>query len=399
MEALRSRPPGTRTLVFTEYRDTALHLMRELRTRFRVIGVVGQEGWASGARIARREALDVFTPGTATDPLLEADTLVATDVASEGLNLQAASEVLNYDLPWNPVRVMQRAGRVDRLGSPHARVTIGHLVPGGGRRLLTTVLLRLRAKLDGMQRTISTEPDPLAALWWLDADTGVDLATEEEAERRVAAFESAERWRDHLGAEPSTPVVGAVLAADGGDPATGVLLRIVWDSGTRIPLAFVTGPGGRLTEDPLALGLLAERALQARPVPVDAARFVGPIATVLSAARARALEVGTARHVEPALTPERRAALRLLQRFVHTAARDRTPAQAVEHAAALLARPLTAGRERAVAAALRGGDAAVVVQRLVDALMGVGEPDDLGAHAPRLELVAALAVLTVCPSR
>ena len=48
---------------------------------------------------------------------------------SEGQNLQDAQFLVNYDLPWNPVRMIQRAGRIDRLFSPHDKVYIYNLMP------------------------------------------------------------------------------------------------------------------------------------------------------------------------------------------------------------------------------------------------------------------------------
>ncbi len=57
------------------------------------------------------------------------DILITTDVLSEGVNLQQAGRVINYDLPWNQMRLVQRHGRIDRIGSPHKRVDIGCFFP------------------------------------------------------------------------------------------------------------------------------------------------------------------------------------------------------------------------------------------------------------------------------
>src|SRR5207245_3661432 len=78
------------------------------------------------------------------------DVLIATDLLSEGLNLQDATRVVHYDLPWTPARLAQRVGRVDRLGSPHAWVeTVTFLPPAGLERALA-LERRLATKL-GMQ--------------------------------------------------------------------------------------------------------------------------------------------------------------------------------------------------------------------------------------------------------
>jgi len=60
---------------------------------------------------------------------MEIDTLIATDVLSEGLNLQDCNKVINYDLHWNPVRLIQRFGCIDRIGSEHERVYAYNFLP------------------------------------------------------------------------------------------------------------------------------------------------------------------------------------------------------------------------------------------------------------------------------
>ena len=57
------------------------------------------------------------------------DLLVSTDVLSEGQNLQQCGRVVNYDLPWNPMRIAQRNGRIDRIGSPHETIEIACFFP------------------------------------------------------------------------------------------------------------------------------------------------------------------------------------------------------------------------------------------------------------------------------
>jgi superfamily II DNA/RNA helicase len=57
----------------------------------------------------------------------EIDVLVCTDAAAEGLNLQSADLLINFDLPWNPMKVEQRIGRIDRIGQRHATIYVGNL--------------------------------------------------------------------------------------------------------------------------------------------------------------------------------------------------------------------------------------------------------------------------------
>ena len=106
-------------LLFTEFADTARYLEQEL-TRAGIAGVHRIDGGSSQKQrsgVIRRFAPyynDASSAILAAEGLEEIRVLVSTDVLSEGLNLQDALRLINYDLHWNPVRLMQRIGRVDR---------------------------------------------------------------------------------------------------------------------------------------------------------------------------------------------------------------------------------------------------------------------------------------------
>jgi hypothetical protein len=114
-----------KTIVFTGARATARYLARRLKG-LRLATILGDHALMGSARIARREVLRAFAPRAQHAPpppaALETDVLVATDLLSEGVNLQDASRIVHYDLPWSPARLAQRVGRIDRLGSPHRTV-------------------------------------------------------------------------------------------------------------------------------------------------------------------------------------------------------------------------------------------------------------------------------------
>jgi superfamily II DNA or RNA helicase len=96
-------------VIFTEHRDTLEYLVRRLRSlRGRHDAVVAIHGGMH--REARKQAEEGFK----NDPTVEI--LVATDAAGEGINLQRAHLMANYDLPWNPNRIEQRFGRIHRIG-------------------------------------------------------------------------------------------------------------------------------------------------------------------------------------------------------------------------------------------------------------------------------------------
>lgn len=117
-----------KVLIFTEFMDTARYLKAELIKA----GVKGVEEIDSAVKGNRTDLLTRFAPyynGSSPSQLKakghqETRVLIATDVLSEGLNLQDATFVINYDLHWNPVRLMQRIGRVDRRLNPETEAQI-----------------------------------------------------------------------------------------------------------------------------------------------------------------------------------------------------------------------------------------------------------------------------------
>ena len=121
-----------KTIVFTNSRETARYLSGRLSRR-RAAAVFGAGGLVGGARARRIEVLRAFAPtaqgARRPPPWLETELLIATDLLSEGLNLQDAARVIHYDLPWTPARLAQRVGRIDRLGSHHVRIATVTFVP------------------------------------------------------------------------------------------------------------------------------------------------------------------------------------------------------------------------------------------------------------------------------
>lgn len=140
----RVREPA---IVFTEYRDTALELADRIGPSAPCTVLHGGLDEA-----ARAGALRQFARGRAR-------VLVATDAAGEGLNLQARCRlVINLELPWNPMRLEQRIGRVDRIGQSR-RVHAVHLVARD--TLESRVLARLVRRLERVRLVLGGIDDPL----------------------------------------------------------------------------------------------------------------------------------------------------------------------------------------------------------------------------------------------
>ena len=87
----------------------------------------------------------------------EIEILLSTDVLSEGENLQDANTVINYDLPWNPVRLVQRIGRIDRLKSPHDFIYLYNFFPEDALESILGILQRLYAKLEAINLSVGLD--------------------------------------------------------------------------------------------------------------------------------------------------------------------------------------------------------------------------------------------------
>ncbi len=121
-----------KVIIFTEFMDTARYLKRQLVEA----GITGVEEIDSACKSDRVDVIRRFSPyynGSSSAEIEQAGkeeirVLVSTDVLSEGLNLQDSTRLINYDLHWNPVRLMQRIGRVDRRlnGEIEKRIIADH---------------------------------------------------------------------------------------------------------------------------------------------------------------------------------------------------------------------------------------------------------------------------------
>jgi superfamily II DNA or RNA helicase len=229
-----------KTIVFTGARATARYLARRL-VHARVAVVLGDHGLLAGARASRREILRAFAPHAQNapqpKPALETDILIATDILSEGLNLQDALRVIHYDLPWSPARLAQRVGRIDRPGSLERRIETATFLP----------------------------PPPLAAALHLEerlaAKALVQAAASASVESVRGPTESgAFDWCDRLDLLPRAADVaapGAWATVAGPEPAAVLIVRF----GALVEAIVVDAHGARA--DPLRATALLESALQA----------------------------------------------------------------------------------------------------------------------------------------
>jgi len=166
---------GHKVLLFTYYQDTARYLHAQLQAdadwQARAGGpgiglITGATDPATRTDLVRRFAPQANAPdmedvGRVVNPPAPLHLLISTDVLSEGQNLQDADVVLNYDLHWNPVRMIQRAGRIDRLGSPHETLLIVNCFPEEGLEELLRLVERLQRRIRDIDRTVGLDASVL----------------------------------------------------------------------------------------------------------------------------------------------------------------------------------------------------------------------------------------------
>ena len=139
--------PDRKVLVFSQFADTVDYVEAQLKSRG-VQGLAGVTGnSADPTQLAWRfSPVSNQRPGQGT-PEEELRILIATDVLSEGQNLQDCHVVVNYDLPWAIIRLIQRAGRVDRIGQKAEEILCHSFLPADGVEKIIDLRGRVRERL------------------------------------------------------------------------------------------------------------------------------------------------------------------------------------------------------------------------------------------------------------
>jgi SNF2 family DNA or RNA helicase len=195
--------PNLKVLIFTEFVPTQQMLMQFLQSRgFKVVALNGSMDMDERQQAQARFADD-------------AQVLISTDAGGEGLNLQFCHVIVNYDLPWNPMKIEQRIGRVDRIGQHHIVRAMNFALEG-------TVEYRVREVLEEKLARILQEfgVDKLADV--LDSEEGgvpfeevfaQAIIAPEQAEKRAAALADEIRRRAEE-AQASSTLLGETEKLD-----------------------------------------------------------------------------------------------------------------------------------------------------------------------------------------
>ena len=206
-ELIQKKHPTEKLLIFTQFADTARYLRRQLAT----MGVQALE-CATGQSNDPTALAYRFSPVSNAKPsgtLDEIRVLIATDVLSEGQNLQDSHIVVNYDLPWAIIRLIQRAGRVDRIGQKADSIFCYSFLPADGVEKIIKLRSRVRTRLKENAEVVGADE---AFFEDQSAETGVlqNLYTEQsgildgDADAEVDLCSHAwQIWKNAIDANPS----------------------------------------------------------------------------------------------------------------------------------------------------------------------------------------------------
>ncbi|MDD5033892.1 MAG: helicase-related protein [Methylococcaceae bacterium] len=208
IELISQRHPKEKLLVFTQFADTARYLSAQLAARG-----IKQVGEASGQSADPTWLAWRFSPDSngKSEQIKKADelrVLIATDVLSEGQNLQDGYIIVNYDLPWAIIRLIQRAGRVDRIGQQSDTILCYSFVPADGVERLINLRARVKQRLIENAEVVGSDES------FFDDDTDEelirDLYTEKngildddgDSEVDLASY-AYQIWKNAIDADPS----------------------------------------------------------------------------------------------------------------------------------------------------------------------------------------------------
>lgn len=194
---------GGKVLVFSYFADTIKYLEKNLPEFTKLITKENSAFVSSKNRESADDLAARFSPNSKNHTIgtgeHELQYLFSTDVLSEGQNLQDCGVIVNYDLHWNPVRMIQRNGRVNRLGSTHSTVYVYNMSPEEKLEGYLRLVGRLQSKIELIRFTIGTDQSVLTELPNpIEYTDSLEDVYSEDSEVRKAAFTKLESSADFL---------------------------------------------------------------------------------------------------------------------------------------------------------------------------------------------------------
>jgi superfamily II DNA or RNA helicase len=205
-ELLTQKHSKEKVLVFTQFADTAYYLTEQLKKRgvTQIERVTGDDENPTG--LAQRfspysnQKSDIIKSGQ------ELRVLITTDVLSEGQNLQDAHIILNYDLPWAIIRLIQRAGRVDRIGQKAEQIFCYSFLPEDGIEAIINLRKRLTQRIEENANVVGSDEtffdgDPVNLTDLYNEKSGILDGEDDDTEVDLASL-AYQIWKNATDANP-----------------------------------------------------------------------------------------------------------------------------------------------------------------------------------------------------
>ena len=280
LNLLTKKFPKEKVLIFTQFADTVNYIASQLEDKgvAKFGGVTGDS--SNPTAMAWRFSPVSNDKRAEITPSDELRILIATDILSEGQNLQDCAIVVNYDLPWAIIRLIQRVGRVDRIGQHSEKIFCYSFLPADGVERIIKLRARVRQRLQENAEVVGTDEaffeddrndqkildlyHEKAGILDADDDTEVDLAS--------YAYQI---WKNAITEKPELqklipempPVVYSTKEVDAsGKKPEGALVYLRTPEGNDA-LAWIDKKGAMVTESQLAVLKAAECTPDVPPLP------------------------------------------------------------------------------------------------------------------------------------
>jgi superfamily II DNA or RNA helicase len=400
---IRSRHRGERIVIFSQFADTVREMFARLRSDGGVASVTANGALVAGGPLTRSQVLGRFAPIASSSRVPsraeEIEVLIATDLLSEGLNLQDAAVVVHLDLPWTTARLTQRLGRIWRVGSAHARVHEYAIAPPAAADQLLRVVQVLTRKAGAAWSAMGEPFLPLLATRIQSNAAAEPLDRAQAAEALHTLIRSwsdctleQPRWTDGSNGEPRADATilaasaraaidGWIAAVEvGGEPQL-VASRAIGETTTDPKRVLEVARAAEGPECPAAPSRV-ERVMREIDSYLDASRAAADAGVAAVGSRVRAIASSRIAALAAAAPPHRRPAVSQLA----AAARSSVAASRSAGAERLLAALVAPRVDR------EGADAAEAwLERVIE--VTESRVPNADAAAPRSSRVHALIVL------
>jgi superfamily II DNA or RNA helicase len=278
-DLVAKKHPDAKVLIFTQFADTVNYLEKQFQARGlkKVSGVTGDSD--NPTALAWRFSPVSNDKRAEVSPDQELRVLIATDVLSEGQNLQDCAIVVNFDLPWAIIRLIQRAGRVDRIGQRAENIMCYSFLPADGVERIIRLRGRVRDRLTTNAEVLGTdeaffEGDVQNRVLDLFHEKAGVLDGDADAEVDLASY-AYQIWKNAITTDPSLqktipdmpPVVFATKTHEPTEKEPSGVLTFLRTAQGNDALAWINHAGTSVTESQFAILKAAECAPNAVALP------------------------------------------------------------------------------------------------------------------------------------